>query len=80
MIKARRIARAADIFVVIGTSLMVYPAANLIESVLTDIPQFVIDPSNSLVDMSELTWRGFIHIQTTAVEGIDILKEKLEAL
>ena len=80
MVKAKRIAEDADIFVVIGTSLMVYPAANLIESVLTDIPQFVIDPSDSLVDMSQLTWRGFTHIQKTAVAGIDILREKLKAL
>lgn len=34
----------ADIFVVIGTSLAVYPAAGLIDYVREEVPKFVIDP------------------------------------
>ena len=34
----------ADIFIVIGTSLMVYPAASLIGFVAEDKPKYVIDP------------------------------------
>jgi NAD-dependent deacetylase len=34
----------ADIFMVVGTSLVVYPAAGLVDLVPTDAPLFVIDP------------------------------------
>lgn len=83
MVEAKRIVNKADIFVVIGTSLSVYPANTLVQDVDCSIPQFVIDPCESLVDMNDscnLLWRGFTHIQTTAVEGIDILREHLKAL
>ena len=76
MVKAKRIAEEADIFVVIGTSLQVYPAANLTESVTWGIPCFIIDPN----DFYEQHLKGFEHIKATAVVGIDILKEKLKAL
>lgn len=36
---------ATDIFIVIGTSLQVYPAAGLLEYVKTSIPKFIIDPN-----------------------------------
>ncbi|MEQ6121020.1 NAD-dependent deacylase [Reichenbachiella sp. MALMAid0571] len=35
----------ADIFVVVGTSMVVYPAAGLINYVRTEIPKFIIDPN-----------------------------------
>ncbi len=35
----------ADIFIVIGTSLQVYPAAGLLEYVAHDAPKFIIDPN-----------------------------------
>lgn len=34
----------ADIFMVIGTSLLVYPAAGLIDMIEEDIPKYIIDP------------------------------------
>lgn len=34
----------ADIFMVVGTSLLVYPAAGLIDMVDNDVPKYVIDP------------------------------------
>lgn len=73
MTKAAKIVEEADIFVVIGTSLVVYPAANLVESVPWDAPCYIIDPGES--DKSMLA--GFEHIQTAATIGVDILKEKL---
>lgn len=76
MAKAKRICEEADIFVVIGTSLVVYPAALLINSVPWKIPCFIIDPG----DFNEQDLYGFEHIKTTAVAGVDILKEKLKAL
>ncbi len=41
---AARIAAQSDIFVVVGTSLVVYPAASLIDYVDTDVPKYLIDP------------------------------------
>lgn len=41
---AIEISSNADIFIVIGTSMAVYPAASLISYVSTDIPKFYIDP------------------------------------
>lgn len=73
MPKAAKIVEEADIFIVIGTSLVVYPAANLVKYVPRESPCYIIDPGNF---DSSLT-HGFEHIKTTAVAGIDILKEKL---
>ncbi len=76
MTEAKRICKDADIFVIIGTSLVVYPAATLIESVPWKIPCYIIDPG----DIYEQDLYGFEHIKTTAVTGIDILKQKLAEL
>lgn len=76
MNQAERIAKDADIFVVIGTSLQVHPAAGLIGKVPWKIPCFIIDPGEFWPE----DIYGFEHIKTTAVAGIDILKEKLKAL
>ena len=73
---AKRIAEEADIFVVIGTSLQVYPASSLTDSVTWGIPCFIIDPG----EFYEQALYGFKHIKTTAVAGIDILKEELKTL
>ena len=63
----------ADVFVVIGTSLVVYPAAGLVNYARQEIPKFLIDPG----DMQGRLPEGFRHIQNTAVEGIDILIEEI---
>jgi len=34
----------ADIFIVVGTSLLVYPAAGLLDMVDENIPKYIIDP------------------------------------
>jgi NAD-dependent deacetylase len=36
---------SADVFIVVGTSLAVYPAAGLINYVRADIPKFIVDPN-----------------------------------
>lgn len=74
--EAIRIAKHADIFVVIGTSLAVYPAAGLIEKVPWGTPSFILDPG----EFEEHQLYGFEHIKMNAVAGIDILKEKLTKL
>ncbi len=42
---AAMIASQADIFLVVGTSMVVYPAAGLIDYVGRDVPKFIIDPN-----------------------------------
>lgn len=76
MSKAAKVVKEADIFVVIGTSLVVYPAANLIDHVPWNSPCFIIDPG----EFNSSAIHGFEHIKTTAVAGIDILIEKLVEL
>lgn len=42
---AEEIARKADIFIIIGTSLNVYPAASLIYFVENNVPVYIVDPA-----------------------------------
>jgi NAD-dependent deacetylase len=44
MEKAAEVTMQADIFVVVGTSLVVYPAAGLVDYVTEEVPVFVVDP------------------------------------
>ena len=46
---------SADILMIIGTSLQVYPAASLIDYVKEGTPIFYIDPNPSLHSKGELT-------------------------
>lgn len=39
-------AQDADIFIVVGTSMVVYPAAGLIEYVRRETPKFIVDPGS----------------------------------
>ena len=41
---AARITNQADIFLVVGTSLVVYPAAGLLDLVPFSVPKFIVDP------------------------------------
>lgn len=44
--RATKIAGTADIFIVVGTSLAVYPAASLINYVRPDVPIYLVDPGS----------------------------------
>ena len=60
---------SADIFVVIGTSLNVYPAAGLLHYTSPGVPVYVIDPGEPLgIQSMDLTF-----IQKKATEGIEDL-------
>ena len=76
MDKATRFVKQADIFVVIGTSLVVYPAAGLVNYAKREIPKFLIDPN----DIKGGLPMGYQHIKATAVEGVDELVKRLEEL
>lgn len=73
---ACRVAGKADIFVVIGSSLVVYPAAGLIDYAPKFIPKFIIDPAvPSIEHIHNIT-----AIEATAVKGMKTLLKQLEAV
>jgi NAD-dependent deacetylase len=63
---AKRIMREADIFVLVGTSLQVYPAAGLINYVPYDTPKYIIDKKIPLMSQAE----NIFFIEKPATEGI----------
>lgn len=73
---AARIVRQADIFVVIGTSLQVYPAAGLVNYAPFQTPKFIID--KKIPYMASLY--NLTVIEKSAVDGVKELKEKLREL
>jgi len=75
MDKAIRLASLADIFLVIGTSLNVYPAAGLLDFAPANCPLFLIDPNEVSRDLG----RDCRIIRENAVKGIRILTEELKA-
>lgn len=76
MDKATILAENADIFITIGTSLNVYPAANLIHVVQSTIPKFLVDPGDFNLDYI----KNLTIIKANAVEGMKVLSEKLNEL
>ncbi len=76
MAEAIPIVNSADIFVVIGTSLLVYPAAGLINYTRQGIPIFVID--RKLPDMPAIP--SLTTIEKPATSGIKELETLLERL
>ena len=46
---AQDLVSEADVFIVVGTSLNVYPAAGLLHYVASDVPVFVVDPGQPLL-------------------------------
>ncbi|HBX51268.1 MAG: NAD-dependent protein deacylase [Bacteroidetes bacterium RIFOXYA12_FULL_35_11] len=76
MMNAAILAQHADIFVVIGTSLNVYPAAGLVEYAPKTAPLFIVDPNPVTANI----FRKIEHIKEKASTGVthlaQILKEK----
>ncbi len=72
--KATEITSQADIFVIIGTSLNVYPAAGLINYTRPNIPVFLIDPN-------PVKFSGNFNIRIIsekATKGIDLFIDQLK--
>ena len=68
--------RSADIFVIVGTSLVVYPAAGLVDFAKSSIPKFIVDkkvPSTSPIP-------NLVAIEQPASLGVQELREKLALL
>lgn len=66
----------ADIFVVVGTSLQVYPAAGLVGYVREEVPKFVVDPHlpDYRFKVTNVTF-----VQEPAAYGLPLLAERLKA-
>jgi len=73
--EAARISMTADLFVVVGTSLQVYPAAGLVDYAAHEIPKFIID--KKIPYTSSL--QNLTIIEKGAGEGVKELKELLLA-
>jgi len=70
---AMELTSSADIFIVIGTSLVVYPAASLVNFAKQGIPKYLIDPEVP----SYASMEGFHFINKKAAKGVDELVTKL---
>ena len=70
------IVRAADVFIVVGTSLVVYPAAGLVSCAPWSIPKFIID--KRIPYTSEIS--NITAIEKPATEGVGELVKLLAAL
>lgn len=71
--KAVEIVKSADIFLVIGTSLKVFPASQLINHIPKNIPCYIINTQDLSLD-------GFKTIQATATSGIEIFANEIKSL
>lgn len=74
--QAAEIAATAEIFLIIGTSLSVYPAAGLVDFVPQKTPIFIIDPGSPAYNSSS----KIEVIKENATKGMEILKEQLISL
>lgn len=71
--KSVKIFSTADIFILAGTSLQVYPAAGLIEFLLPGIPKYIIDKKPPYIPPHY----NFTVIKKTATEGVEEVKKIL---
>lgn len=62
------ICASADIFIIIGTSLQVYPAAGLVDYVKKNVPKYIIDPKKT-----NISDNSYHLIQKGAVGGVSEL-------
>lgn len=72
MAEAEQITRQADIFVIIGTSMNVYPAAGLLDEVRKNVPVYLIDPK----DVSTRRY-DIHHLRMGASAGVKELRRLL---
>jgi NAD-dependent deacetylase len=68
--EAEAIVRKAEVFVIIGTSMNVYPAAGLLRDVKMNVPVYLIDPKDVSTNRYDIH-----HIRKGASEGVEELKK-----
>jgi len=72
--QAAQLCATADVFVVIGTSLQVYPAAGLLDYVEDHVPKYVVGPETP---PTSLGYRNIKAIVAKATEGVPLLVQEL---
>jgi NAD-dependent deacetylase len=70
---AAQICEEAELFILIGSSLAVYPAAGLINYVPRNVPKYIVDPNIPYLDSGS----SFIKISEKATVGVPILISEL---
>ena len=75
MVEAMELCKNADILIIIGTSLTVYPAANIVDFVPDNCEKYLIDPKNILNN----SIKNLTIIKENASIGIPQLTDKLLA-
>lgn len=75
--KAVKIVREADIFLVIGTSLTVQPAASLVRYAHSEVPKFIINPGEAYNPYDDDLPEGYVHIKEKASTGVETFIERL---
>ena len=73
IMNAAKLVRSADIFAVVGSSLVVYPAAGLIHDLRGSTRNFLIDPAEVEVP----SWLNFRVIKEVASRGVAIMRDEL---
>lgn len=73
MLDAMKLCENADILIIVGTSLSVYPAANILDFVPESCQKYLIDPCNTSVS----TLKNLTIIKEKASIGVPILANKL---
>jgi len=68
--------KTADVFIVVGSTMLVYPAADLLKMISPDCELYVIDPEK--VPPPEDCNRKFIYIRSGASLGLQQLKATLK--
>lgn len=75
---AALITEKADIFIIVGTSLQVYPAANLIQYTQKDIPKYYVDMNPYTHSLNNI--KNLKVIVDKATNGLEELKKELITL
>jgi NAD-dependent deacetylase len=75
ILDAGRLVRDAEVFVIIGTSLAVYPAAGLIDFAKPDVPKFIVDKNIPFTRSIQ----HLVKIERPATEGMRELMTQLMA-
>lgn len=76
MTRAINLTLQADVFLVVGTSLVVYPAAGLIDYVYDSIPKFLVDPNVPKVQGV----KNLITYPFSATEGVPMAVQKIREM
>lgn len=75
--RAAEITRRADIFIVIGSSLSVYPAASLLDYTRPHIPVYIVDPATPVAGLHP---DRITHIRSRSATGTPQLVEQLMSM